>query len=197
MGADRTLKVNVRVLAATNRDLAAEVKAGRFREDLFYRLHVFPVTLPPLRERMEDVPLLAAHFLAKHARAVRRELGGFEPEALQRLAAHAWPGNVRELENAVERAVAVCEGDRIRPADLPAELDAGAGGPPLDPAALARLPSREAVAEARDRTSRDYLVALLAELGGNVTRAAERAGLERESLHRLLRKYGIRSEDFK
>ena len=197
VGDNLPMKVDVRVIAATHRDLREEVRAGRFREDLFYRLHVFPVTLPPLRERPDDVPLLASHFLAKHARALRRELAGFEPEALQRLAAHAWPGNARELENAVERAVAVCEGERIRPADLPSEVGAGAAGPPLDPAALARLPYREAVAEARDRTSRDYLVALLAELGGNVTRAAERAGLERESLHRLLRRYGIRSEDFK
>ena len=197
VGDNQPVKVDVRVIAATHRDLREEARAGRFREDLFYRLHVFPVTLPPLRERPDDVPLLASHFLAKHARALRRELAGFEPEALQRLAAHAWPGNVRELENAVERALAVCEGERIRPADLPAEIGAGAGAPPLDPAALARLPYREAVAEARDRTSRDYLVALLAELGGNVTRAAERAGLERESLHRLLRKYGIKSEDFK
>jgi two-component system response regulator AtoC len=143
------------------------------------------------------VPLLAAHFLAKHARALRRELAGFEPEALQRLGAHAWPGNVRELENAIERAVAVSAGDRIRVADLPSEVAGGGAAPPLDPAELAQLPYREAVEKARDRTSREYLVALLAEFGGNVTRAAERAGLERESLHRLLRKHGIKSDDFK
>ena len=197
VGDTQPLAVNVRVIAATHRDLREEIRAGRFREDLFYRLHVFPVRLPPLRERPEDVPLLAGHFLSKHARALRRELAGFEPEATQRLVGHCWPGNVRELENAVERAVAVSAGDRIRAADLPAELGGDGAAPPPDPAALARLPYREAVAEARDRTSREYLVALLAEFGGNVTRAAERAGLERESLHRLLRKYGIRSDDFK
>jgi DNA-binding NtrC family response regulator len=197
VGDNQSLPVDVRVIAATHRDLREEARAGRFREDLFYRLHVFPVTLPPLRDRLEDVPLLAGHFLAKHARALRREMAGFEPEALQQLSAHAWPGNVRELENAIERAVAVSAGERIRVADLPAELAAEGTAPPLDPALLARLPYREAVAEARDRTSRDYLVALLAEFGGNVTRAAERAGLERESLHRLLRKHGIKSDDFK
>jgi two-component system response regulator AtoC len=197
VGDNQAVRVDVRVIAATHRDLREEARAGRFREDLFYRLHVFPVTLPPLRDRADDVPLLAAHFLVKHARALRREMAGFEPEALQRLAAHSWPGNVRELENAVERAVAVCEGDHVRSVDLPAELTAGAAPAQLDPASLAKLPYREAVAEGRDRTSRDYLVALLAEVGGNVTRAAERAGLERESLHRLLRKHGIRSEDFK
>ena len=199
VGDTQPVKVDVRVIAATHRDLREEAKAGRFREDLFYRLHVFPVTLPPLRDRADDVPLLAHHFLAKHARALRREAGAFEPEALGRLAGYAWPGNVRELENAIERAVAVSAGDRIGVADLPPEV-AGATPAPLagiDPAALAKLPYREAVAEARDRTSRDYLVALLAEFGGNVTRAAERAGLERESLHRLLRKHGIRSDDFK
>jgi two-component system response regulator AtoC len=198
VGDNRAVAVDVRIIAATHRDLREEIRAGRFREDLFYRLHVFPVTLPPLRDRMEDLPLLAAHFLAKHARAVRRELAGFEPEALARLAAHPWPGNVRELENAVERAVAVSTGDRVRVADLPPEV-AGAGDapPPADPAELAHLPYREVVEAARDRTSREYLVALLAEFDGNVTRAAERAGLERESLHRLLRKHGIKSEDFK
>jgi two-component system response regulator AtoC len=197
VGDNRPVKVDVRIIAATHRDLREEAKLGRFREDLFYRLHVFPVTLPPLRERIEDVPLLAGHFLQKHARALRRELVGFETEALERLSGHGWPGNVRELENAVERAVAVSSGDRLRVADLPAEIAAAPRVAAVDPAALAKLPYREAVDEARDRASRDYLVALLAEFGGNVTRAAERAGLERESLHRLLRKHGIRSEDFK
>jgi two-component system response regulator AtoC len=197
VGDTQSLAVDVRVIAATHRDLREETRAGRFREDLFYRLHVFPVTMPPLRERPEDVPLLASHFLVKHAHALRRELAEFEPEALQRLAAHAWPGNVRELENAVERAVAVSAGDRVRATDLPAEVGSDGAAAPVDPAALARLPYREAVEQARDRTSREYLVALLAEFGGNVTRAAERAGLERESLHRLLRKHGIKSDDFK
>jgi DNA-binding NtrC family response regulator len=197
VGDNQPVKVDVRVIAATHRDLREEARAGRFREDLFYRLHVFPVTLPPLRERADDVPLLAGHFLAKHARALRRELAGFEPEALLRLAGYPWPGNVRELENAVERAVAVGSGERIGVADLPAEIAGASPAVAVDPASLAKLPYREAVAEARDRTSRDYLVALLAEFGGNVTRAAERAGLERESLHRLLRKHGIRSDDFK
>ncbi|BDG03202.1 sigma-54-dependent transcriptional regulator [Anaeromyxobacter oryzae] len=196
VGDTQPVKIDVRVIAATHRDLREEVRAGRFREDLFYRLHVFPVTLPPLRERAEDVPLLAAHFVEKHARAIRRDVTGFEPEALRRLAGYAWPGNVRELENAVERAVAVAPGPLVRVADLPPEVAAAVPGAP-DPATLAKLPYREAVEQARDRISREYLVALLAEFGGNVTRAAERAGMERESLHRLLRKYGLRSDDFK
>jgi len=181
VGDTAPIPVDVRVIAATHRDLREEAKAGRFREDLFYRLNVLTITLPPLRERVEDVPLLAAHFLEKHARAVRRIIRGFEPEAMRRLAGHAWPGNVRELENTVERAVAI----------------ASAAPPAIPAAVLASLPYRDAVAGARDRVTRDYLVALMAEFGGNVTRAAERAGMERESLHRLLRRHGLRSDDFK
>jgi len=196
VGDNAPSRVDVRVVAATHRDLRAEVTAGRFREDLFYRLNVFPVRLPALRERPEDVPLLAAHFLEKHGRAMRREMTGIDPEALRLLASHAWPGNVRELENAVERAVAIAAGPTLLARDLPAELGAPSatlpGGAPL-----ASLPYREAVEQAQDRVSREYLVALLTEFQGNVTRAAARAGVERESLHRLLKRHGLRSEDFK
>jgi DNA-binding NtrC family response regulator len=197
VGDTAAVHVDVRVIAATHRELRAEVAGGRFREDLFYRLHVFPVRLPALRERLEDVPLLAAHFLEKHARAFRRAVTGFEPDALRILAGYAWPGNVRELENAIERAVAVARGGRIAAADLPAELSAGDAAASPAGAALTALPFREAVDEVRDRASREYLVALLREVGGNVTKAAERAGMERESLHRLLKRYGLRSDDYR
>ncbi len=196
VGDTAPIKVNVRVIAATHRDLKAEVQAGRFREDLFYRLHVFPVVLPPLRERREDVPLLAGHFLEKHARVLGRPLASFDPEALRALSGSPWPGNVRELENAVERAVAVAQGPAVQLRDLPAEVRGSQEGA-LPAEQLARLPYREAVELARDRVTRDYLVALLRELDGNVTRAAERAGMARESLHRLLKRYGVRSDDFK
>ena len=196
VGDNVAIKVDVRVIAATHRDLKGEVQAGRFREDLYYRLNVFPIRLPPLRERAEDVPLLASHFLEKHARAMRREIGGFDPEALRLLASHPWPGNVRELENAVERAVAIATGSSILSRDLPAELAAPAS-PRVPGPALAAMPYREVVEQAQDRISREYLVALLTEFHGNVTRSAARAGLERESLHRLLKKHGLRSDDFK
>ena len=196
VGDNAPVKVDVRVIAATHRDLKAEASAGRFREDLFYRLHVYPVRLPPLRERREDIPLLAAHFLEKHAGASRRQLAGFAPEALRTLTGYAWPGNVRELENAVERSVAVAAGPDVELRDLPPEVT-GAQEGALPAEILARMPYREAVDTARDRVSREYLVALMREFGGNVTRAAERAGMERESLHRLLKRYGVRSDDFK
>jgi DNA-binding NtrC family response regulator len=196
VGESRAFPVDVRVVAATHRDLKAEVEAGRFREDLFYRLNVFPIVLPPLRERSEDVPVLAAHLLEKHARAQGRSVEGFTPEALAALTGYPFPGNVRELENVIERAVAVCAGSRVDVTDLPPDLRGGGGGR-VPAETLVALPYKEAVRLARDRGIRDYLSALLRAFGGNVTRAAEHAGLERESLHRLLKRHGLRSEDFK
>jgi DNA-binding NtrC family response regulator len=196
VGDNVPVKVDVRVIAATHRDLKAEVAAGRFREDLFYRLHVFPVRLPALRERREDIPILAAHFLEKHARALRRELSAFTPASLRLLTGYPWPGNVRELENAIERAVAVATGKEVELRDLPPEVKGTQEGS-IPAEVLAKMPYREAIDTARDRVSRDYLVVLMREFRGNVTRAAERAGMERESLHRLLKRYGIRTDDFK
>jgi two-component system response regulator AtoC len=194
VGDSAAMRVDVRVIAATHRELRQEVQAGRFREDLYYRLAVFPIQLPALRERDEDVPLIAAHLLEKHARRLRREVDGFEPEAMAHLQAWPWPGNIRELENAIERALAMAGGARVRAEDLPPELRAA-------PAALATPPTaslsyREAMDQAEERASRAYLVALMMEFGGNITRAARRAAIERESLHRLLRRHGLRSADF-
>ncbi len=196
VGDTAPIRVDVRVIAATHRDLKAEVAAGRFREDLFYRLNVFPVALPALRDRREDVPLLAAAFLEKHARVLGRPLQGFEPDALRALTGYPWPGNVRELENAVERAVAVGRGPAVALRDLPADVRGTQEGA-IPAEVLARMPYREAVDLARDRITREYLTALLRDLDGNVTRAADRAGMARESLHRLLKRYGLRSDDFK
>jgi DNA-binding NtrC family response regulator len=129
VGETRAIKVDTRVIAATHRNLRAEVAAGRFREDLFYRLNVLPVHLPPLRERREDIPLLAAHFLAKHATAQQRDVHGIDPDAIRLLTGYAWPGNARELENAIERALAITHGEHIASADLPAELRCAEEGP--------------------------------------------------------------------
>jgi DNA-binding NtrC family response regulator len=122
VGDNSPTKVDVRVIAATHRDLKVEVSTGRFREDLFYRLHVFPIWMPPLRDRREDVPLLAAHFVSKHGQAYRRQVGAFDAEALRALVGYSWPGNVRELENVVERAVAVAVGTHATTHDLPVEV---------------------------------------------------------------------------
>lgn len=197
VGETRAIKTDVRIVAATHRDLKAEVPAGRFREDLYYRLNVFPVRLPSLRERREDIPLLAAHFVEKHARAHRRAVTGLDIEALRALTGYSWPGNVRELENAIERAVAVARAHEIALGDLPAEVRDVTKDGPLPSELLVQMNYKDVVNLARDRVSRDYLTALMREFGGNVTRAAERASVERETLHRLLKRYGIRSDDFK
>ena len=122
VGGAQTLKVDVRIIAATNRDLEAEVAAGRFRKDLFYRLHVIHLTLPPLRERVEDIPLLGLHFLDKFCLENDRPPMGFSPGAMRALKSHAWPGNVRELQNVVERSVALCTGNMVELEDLPDEI---------------------------------------------------------------------------
>ncbi len=196
VGDNSSVKIDVRVITATHRDLKADAQAGRFREDLYYRLNVFPVRLPPLRERVEDLPLLAAHFLDKYARIYQRQFEGFDAEATSAMAAYGWPGNVRELENVIERAVAVASPPLLLRADLTAELRL-TSDVALPVESLVKMPYREAVDIGRERVSREYLSALLREFNGNVTRAAERAGMERESLHRLLRRYSLQSEDFK
>ena len=195
VGASSTRAVDVRVVAATLRDLKEEVAAGRFREDLFYRLNVFPIPMPPLRERSGDVAILAAHFLEKHARRQSRTVESLAPEALALIAGYPFPGNVRELENVIERAVALAPGTEIAPACLPAELREAPRGVPGDK--LAGMTFKEAVNLARDRGSREYLIALMEAFGGNVTKAAEQAGVERESLHRLLKKHGLRADRFR
>ena len=194
-GADET-PVDVRVIAATNVDLRARSAGGQFREDLFYRLNVLAIQLPPLRDRREDIPALVAFLLERHGARRGGTPEGFTAEALSALVQYAWPGNVRELENAVERALAVTDGPRIELEALPDEV-AQTLRPRLTRGSETHLGYREVVDLARDRASREYLIALMRELGGNVTEAARRAGMERESMHRLLKKYGVRSDEFK
>jgi DNA-binding NtrC family response regulator len=196
VGATDERPIDVRVVAATNVDLKARVAAGQFRDDLYYRLNVMPIQLPPLRERREDIPILAAFLLERHGARREERPEGFTTEALAALVQYAWPGNVRELENAIERALAVTDGSRIELEALPDEV-AAVLRPRATRGTETHLSYREVVDLARDRASREYLIALMRELGGNVTEAARRAGMERESLHRLLKRYGVRSEDFK
>ena len=173
-----TRKVNVRVIAATNADLEAEIRAGRFRQDLYYRLNVFPIRLPPLRERAEDVPALAEYFLRVYRERARRAVPGIAPEALACLRAYPFPGNVRELENEIERAVALADdGQWIGPAHLSdriREAGASARGP---------LTLNEAVEQLKRRMIEDALREC-----GTKTRAAERLGLTRQSLQQMLRR---------
>jgi len=176
VGSSRTRRVDVRVLSATNADLEAEVQAGRFRKDLLFRLRTVEVRLPPLRERREDIPLLAAHFLDRHARRYRKSLAGFEEAALRVLLAHSWPGNVRELDHAVERAVLMARGEQVAPADLglqPARVETS-----LEDLSL-------------EEVERMLIQKTLARRDGNVSRAALDLGLSRSAMYRRLEKYGL------
>jgi transcriptional regulator with GAF, ATPase, and Fis domain len=193
VGAKASVPVDVRVVCATNRDLGARVEAGNFREDLYYRLRVLPVSLPPLRERKEDIPLLSAAFLRAHlegeekgAKSVR-----LTPGALKALASHDWPGNVRELKNVVGGAAVFSKGGQITNADvaerlgLPREEDSQRG------------PAGESFRDAKVRFERAYFERLLARTGGNVSAAAREAGLERGYVHRLVKKLGIDPDEFR
>ena len=178
VGSSRTIRVDVRVIAATNADLQGEVDAGRFRQDLFFRLNTIEIHLPALRERREDIPLLAAHFLERLAARYRKSLRSFEPAAMEALLAHPWPGNVRELEHAVERAVLMAGGDPIRVGDLGLRTPAGGGGPSLDEMSLEDV-ERILIRKALDR------------YGGNVSQAAEALGLSRSALYRRFKRHGL------
>jgi DNA-binding NtrC family response regulator len=181
LGSTRTRKVDVRVVAATNVDLKAEVAAGRFREDLYYRLNVVEIRLPPLCERPGDVPLLANVFRDKFARKNRKSIAGFSDEALAQLGAYAWPGNVRELENVIERAVIVCKGDRIGARELPLGPPGATPGPTLGSLADYTLEELE----------RAMVQRVLDQQGGNISRAAQALGLSRAALYRRLEKFGL------
>ncbi|HYN44001.1 MAG TPA: sigma 54-interacting transcriptional regulator [Thermoanaerobaculia bacterium] len=184
VGGTESVKVDVRVIAATNRDLPTEVREKRFREDLYYRLAVVTITLPPLRERREDIPGLASFFLSRHAQRVGRRLEGFSPAALSRLVTYDWPGNVRELSNAVERAAVLSAGPLVRPEDLPEALVEG----PASRSDEALPPYHEAV----NRAKHQVVSAALAQSRGNVTEAARLLGLHPNYLHRLLNQLGLR-----
>ena len=179
LGSSKTRRADVRVVSATNADLRAEVAAGRFRQDLLFRLNTVEIHLPPLRERGRDVHLLAEHFLRQYARRYRRDLKGFDAAARRVLAEHPWPGNVRELDHVVERAVLLARGDVVTAADLGLRLPGGAGGPPrLEEMSL-------------EDVERLLIQKALARYDGNANRAAEALGLSRSALYRRLQKYGL------
>jgi two-component system response regulator AtoC len=202
VGGIKTIKVDVRLVTATNRDLLAEVGAGAFREDLFYRLNVVPIHIPPLRERREDIPLLADHFIAKFNDRLKKEIAAITPEAVERLVAYQWPGNIRELENLMERTVLFCEGPEIRVSDLPPEV-AGAAAP--QPASAAHAPGedslrpapeslKEAVRAETERVERELIQRALDATGGNVTQAARKLKISRKSLQTKMKELGLREK---
>jgi len=179
VGGSQKVQVDVRIIAATNRDLCEEMKQGRFREDLFFRLNVVPIHLPPLRDRREDIPALAHYFLQRYSEKRKRSVSGISEEATQSLVAYDWPGNVRELENAMERAVVMAEGDVIEPGDLLyyGQPDAGQ----VEAAAGGRLAEAE----------REEIVQALRQFDGRKGKAAEYLGINRKTLREKIRKYKI------
>ncbi|MGC8470260.1 MAG: sigma 54-interacting transcriptional regulator, partial [Acetobacteraceae bacterium] len=195
LGGTARVKVDVRVLSATNRDLAAEIAAGRFREDLYYRLAVVPLRVPSLRERREDIPALARHFLARAAEAAGLPARELAADAVAALQAYDWPGNVRQLRNMMDWLLIMAPGagEPIHAAMLPLEVSAGAPRLlALDPTAdLMALPLREA----RDLFEAQYLHAQLLRFGGNISRTAGFVGMERSALHRKLKQLGVSTDD--
>jgi DNA-binding NtrC family response regulator len=189
VGGVNSIKVDVRIITATNKDLEMEVKAGRFREDLYYRLNVVPIHLPPLRDRKEDIELLVKSFLSQFNEKLKKAITGLTPETLIALKAYSWPGNIRQLENVLERMMLMCDGNILSVEDLPDEL-------------LSLVPSREEKSEGtpslkqivRKQTQsleRDLIEKALEETGGNVTRTAEKLGLSRKGLQLKMKELGI------
>jgi len=176
VGSSKTKKVDVRLLAATNGDLRAEVAAGRFRQDLLFRLNTIEIHVPALRDRREDIPLLARHFLRQHCDRYRKKIGGFDASAERMLLAHSWPGNVRELDHAVERGVLMARGELINGADL--GLAAVEGSPRLEDMSI-------------EEVERFLIKKTLARFDGNAKKAAEALGLSRSAFYRRLEKYGL------
>jgi two-component system, NtrC family, response regulator GlrR len=184
LGGEKATEVDVRILTAANKNLEDEVKSGRFREDLFYRIHVIPIYLPPLRERKEDIPLLVDHFLNNFSRKMKKDKKVISMPALQKLMSHNWPGNVRELENAIEYAVAMSARELVDEGLILQTKDSDNEG--LRP-----------LKEARDRFERNYLSNLLSISGGNVSKAAKMAGKYRADFYALMKKHGLDPSAFK
>ncbi|MGZ5474792.1 MAG: sigma-54-dependent transcriptional regulator, partial [Thermoanaerobaculia bacterium] len=185
VGGTSSVKVDVRVIAATNKDLPTEIRAGRFREDLYFRLNVIPIFVPPLRERDADIPLLAEHFMVELAREYRRRPKRLDAGAAMGLRSYKWPGNVRELRNVIERLMIMVPGDTIALSDL-AFLDGGAVAT-AEPEGAPAL----TLHDARERFERDYILRALAAQNGNISRTAEILGVERSNLYRKMKAFGI------
>jgi DNA-binding NtrC family response regulator len=194
VGGNQPVEVDVRVVAATHRDLEREVKAGRFREDLYYRLKVVEVELPPLRERPEDLPALVNHFLDQIASRLERPKKAITAEALARLARHAWPGNVREVRNVVEQAAVLATGEAIDEADLRLPPVSASDAAPLETVGDRKRSFSEAKREAVVDFERSYLLSALRANGGNVSRTAAAIGMVRQSLQQKIRELGLRAD---
>ena len=177
VGGNKTLSVDTRLIAATNKDLSALIGTGRFREDLYYRLNVINITLPPLRERKEDIPELSLFFLNKFSHKLSKSISGFAPPVLDVLNAYDWPGNVRELENLIERAVILCDSENIREEDISLPIINTIKEAPANPSL--------------EEVEKEHILRVLNEAGGNQSKASQMLGIDRKTLYLKLKKYGI------
>jgi DNA-binding NtrC family response regulator len=190
LGGNRRMAVDLRIVAATNQDLATAVREGRVREDFYYRINVVPVTLPPLRDRLDDIPLLVAEFLRNNALAREKGINRLSDRAIDQLISYDWPGNIRELWNVMERAVLRAKGETIREVDVPS--DGGLDGP-RGPGTQYQKPLREYLKGAE----RDYLAQLLEQYNGGIARCARHASVDQATLHRKIKSHGLRAGDFR
>jgi DNA-binding NtrC family response regulator len=200
VGGNQAIKVDVRLIAATNQDLEAAVRAGRFREDLYYRLKVIELVIPPLHERREDIPLLVDHFLKDAAAHFKREVKLLTGDALRACVDHAWKGNVRELRAAIEQALLLARGAEIAEGDLfspgtSSPAVAGSASPPPAAAIDGRLSFRDAKDQVVAAFERDFLLQALRRHGGNITKAAEEVGMYRQNLQQKMRELGISADE--
>jgi two-component system response regulator AtoC len=191
VGGIKTIKVDVRLVTATNRDLLQDISAGSFREDLYYRLNVVPIHIPPLRERREDIPLLLDHFLSKFNDRLKKQIGSVAADAIGRMVSYHWPGNIRELENMMERTMLFCEGPEIQVSDLPPEIGSLPAG--TVPGAPGAASLKEAVRAETERVERELIQKALDETGGNVTQAARKLKISRKSLQTKMKELGLRT----
>jgi DNA-binding NtrC family response regulator len=182
LGSNKFISLNVRIISATNRDISNSVSEGLFREDLYYRLNVINIHLPPLRERREDIPVLALHFLKQYSVAYEKNIRGISAEVMELLEGYTWPGNVRELQNLIERAVILCNDDKLTLHDMPREFLTMKDG---------ALPKLTTYQRAKEVFERQYLQNLIKSVSGNISKAARVAGLNRRTIYRLLKKHGL------
>jgi DNA-binding NtrC family response regulator len=199
VGGTQDVEVDNRIIAATNRDLKQAVETGAFRDDLYYRLNVMTIPIPPLRERREDIPLLVEHFLVKHREAFKKKVSGVSELALRRLMNYSWPGNVRELENALVRALVLCHSECIEIGDLPEELSIEEKGreaqPAVDKEELKRI-KREAQQKIKEEIEKKFILDALRHGEGNILRSAMKVGMDRRQFQNMIKKYGISKKDF-
>jgi DNA-binding NtrC family response regulator len=199
VGGTADVEVDNRIIAATNKDLKQAVEAGAFRDDLFYRLNVISISIPPLRDRKEDIPLLIEYFLKKHREVFKSRAVGVSDEAMKILTDYSWPGNVRELENTLVRAMILCGSDLIQPGDLPEELGREVVKEglklPADREELKQM-KKEVRQKAKEEIEKRFIIEALRQGAGNVMRSAEMVGMDRRQFQNLLRKYGISRKDF-